>query len=498
MSDEGERRLEELIQHWTPAAKAKAMEELKKRTAGERRVWYCKSPGRLCDGRPHEGYDYPHARGTQWPPPGVSWDTWFIMSGRGWGKTRTGAEWVRSVTQKVGRIALIGRTGPDVRTTMVEGESGLEAVCLRAGISYEWMPSKKEFTFANGAVAFGFSAEEPASLRGPQFGAAWLDEPAHMDEIDDVWENLQYGLRIPGLPGGAKAICTSTPLPVDWVKKIIKEDGTYVTPGHSDENADNLDDSYKRRVIEARRGTRMGRQELAGELLEDTPGALWTTTLIVVIQWVPRPGDFDRIVVAIDPAGTNKRKSDLTGIVVIGKIANRYVVLEDVSGRYSPNEWALTADRVYQKWQADAIVAERNYGGDMVKTTIEGTKTRARVIVKTATRSKELRAEPAVALYERLRVEHAPGLEKLETEMTSWVPGKGESPNRIDALVWGLDELDGGGSESEMSVPTGSISGGTGSQQRSFAPTGARLHVATKIPTTLQLPPNFPIRRRPF
>ena len=186
-------------------------------------------------------------------------------------------------------------------------------------------------------------------------------------------------------------------------------------------------------------------------------------------------------------------------------MGNRYIVLEDWSGKYSPNEWAKKADDLYQKWQADAIVAEKNYGGDMVKTTIEGTKTRARIIVKTATRSKELRAEPVVALYERGLVEHAQGLGveresgwgNLENEMTTWVPGKGDSPNRVDALVWALDELSGGGSEMGMSVPQGNISGGVGTRELAGVPR-SRIQVAQKIPSTMQLPPGFPIRRQPF
>lgn len=447
-------------ENWTPAAKAKAFEEFNRRTSVDPQVWFCKTPGRNCDGKPHEGYPYKHARGSQWPPTG-KWDIWLIMAGRGWGKTRVGGEWVRNVTAKVGRIALVGRRGTDVRATMIEGESGLEAICRQSGISYDWQPSKKEFTFSNGAVAYGFSAEEPASLRGPQFGAAWLDEPAHMEAIDEVWSNLEYGLRLPGLPGGAKAICTSTPLPIPWIKERLKEEGkgTTVTRGHTDENIDNLDESYKRRVVERRRGTRLGRQELAGEVLEDVEGSLWKSTMLDVLATPMEREELERIVVAIDPAGTANRKSDATGIVVVGKFGERFYVLEDLTDKYSPEGWATAAIRAYERWQADAIVAERQYGGDMVKnvidTQLKARRVTARVIVKSTNRSKELRAEPAVALYEMKRVAHNPGLSKLEDEMTTWVPGIGQSPNRVDALVWALDELDGKNTEMLVVRPTG-------------------------------------------
>jgi phage terminase large subunit-like protein len=387
------------------------------------------------------------------------------MAGRGWGKTRVGAEWIRFVTSRVGRIALVGRRGPDVRQTMVEGESGLEEVCKLAGISYDWQPSKKEFTFGNGAVAYGFSAEEPASLRGPQFGAAWLDEPAHMELIEDVWSNLEYGLRLPGLPGGAKALCTSTPLPIPWVKERLKEEGkgVAVTRGHTDENIDNLDESYRRRVVEKRRGTRLGRQELAGEVLEDVEGSLWKSQMLEVLDVAIEREELERIVVAIDPAGTANRKSDATGIVVVGKVDGHYYVLEDLTDKYSPEGWANAAISAYVRWQGDAIVAERTYGGDMVERVIRAQlkerKMHARIIVKNASRSKELRAEPAVALYEMKMVSHNPGLTKLEDEMTTWVPGHGASPNRVDALVWALDELAGAESPMQVARPTGSIRG---------------------------------------
>src|SRR5690606_13570824 len=182
------------------------------------RIWYCKR-GRTCDGKPHEGVEYPHARGDQWPPEG-SWRYWLCLSGRGAGKTRLGAEWVRKMSEHAPYIAMVGRTGPDVRNTMVEGDSGLIRVCEAANIGYTWEPSRALFTFANGCKVYGFSAEKPDRLRGPQYSLGWLDEPAHMAAIQEVWDNLMFGLRIK-IPGGTKVLVTSTPKPIPWLKKMV-------------------------------------------------------------------------------------------------------------------------------------------------------------------------------------------------------------------------------------------------------------------------------------
>lgn len=430
-----------LMETWDEKSRIRANEILKGSASKNKRAWFCANPGRKCNGKPHDGYDYKHARGSQWPPPGADWETWLIMAGRGFGKTRTGAEWIASISSRVPRIALIGQDVSSVRQVMIQGESGLISVCENAGIGYEWSPANKEFRFENGSIAYGFSAEEPDALRGPQFGAAWADEPAHMPKIQEVWDNLTFGLRLPGLPGGAKAICTSTPIPGKWLKELIADAGTRMTRGSSSENLDNLDESYKRRVIYRYQGTRKGRQELEGEYLEDVPGALWQNELIRRPIVYLELNDFDRIVVAIDPAGSTNKRSDETGIVVVGKLNNEAYVLEDLSGKYSPQGWAEKADAAYRHWMADAIVAEKNFGGDMVKTTIQSTGTKARVLVKTATRSKQVRAEPVVALYEQNRVWHNGVFTELENEMLTWVPGIGKSPNRIDALVWAIEDL---------------------------------------------------------
>ena len=315
MSRERSNDLEGLLEQvelWPVEARAAAMDALQAIKNGERRAWYC-NRGRKCDGKPHEGFSYPHARGDQWPPPGQDWFVWFLSSGRGAGKTRTGSEYARKMSERVSRMALIAPTGADVRDTMIEGESGLMFVAALAGMKLKYEPSKRRITFPSGCIATTFSAEEPARLRGPQFGFAWLDEPAHMPLIEDVWDNLMFGLRLGTRP---HVVLTSTPLPTKWVKTMQKDPTTRVVRVSTFKNADNLAPAYLERVKAKYAGTRQGLQELEGRLLEDVAGALWNTNLLVreEIDWT----DLDRIVVAIDPAGTANRRSDETGIIVAG------------------------------------------------------------------------------------------------------------------------------------------------------------------------------------
>lgn len=446
--------IQQRVKHWDPRDRAAANEALELLTTREIQHWYC-DKGRKCDGQPHDKYPYKHAQDYQWPPPGVDWDVWFMMCGRGTGKTRTGSNWVRNVAKKLGkdgRIALIGRRGPDVRQTMIEGPSGLIKACEAAGETYDWKPALKEFTFQNGCTAFGYSAEEPATLRGPEHGAAWLDEPSHMALIEDVWSNLNLGLRMEGLPGGAKVLLTSTPLPNPWTKEIAAEDTTRLVRVPTSRNVHNLDEGYKRRVIAKLQGTREGRQELDGEILEDVEGALWKGEMIL------RAGEttfeeMDRIVIAIDPAGTTNKKSDLTGIVAVGNIGELGYVLADVSGRLSPAAWAAAAINLYDKLKADAIIVETNFGGDMVKRNLTAQGFEGRILESRAVRGKQTRAEPIVGLYEQKKISHVEIFDKLEHEMLNWVPGEGPSPNRVDAMVWGFTELFKGSGPSEYVSP---------------------------------------------
>jgi phage terminase large subunit-like protein len=446
------------VANWSAADKKRALEVARARANPERKAWYC-TRGRICDGKPHKGFEYPHARGDQWPPREIDWLTWLILSGRGSGKTRTGSEWVRTITKYVPRIALIGRRGPDVRGTMVEGESGLIAVCERAGVDYDWQPSKKEFTFGNGAKAFGYSAEEPDTLRGPQHGAAWADEPAHFDLIEEVWDNLLFGLRLPGLPGGAKILATSTPVPSKWVKATKADRKTIHISVPTYINLDNLDPTFRQNILDKYEGTRKGKQELMGQVLNDVEGALWNDTMFqkaeVGFDW----HDCERIVVAIDPAGTKNKRSDETGIVVVGLYRGCYYVLHDATGKYTPNDWANKAIDLHESYEADCILAEKNYGGDMVKATIDNAlkerKIIARVKVATAQKSKKLRAEPVVGLYEQQKVKHYGNCADIEDEMCTWIPGKGDSPNRVDATVWAIGELAGEVGETSIASPVG-------------------------------------------
>lgn len=453
----------EEFKKWPVAAQQKALALLERRK-NPPKIWYCQR-GRSCDGEPHEGVEYGHARGDQWPPDGIDWFTWMLVSGRGAGKTRSGAEWVRKITERVPRIAMVGRRGNDVRATMVEGDSGLIAVCERARIGYDWAPSKREFTFANGAVAYGYSGEEPDSLRGPQHGAAWLDEPAHMPFIDSVWDNLLLGLRLDGLPGGSKVLLTSTPLPLKWLKDRIKDPKSRVVRVSTYANLKNLDPNFRDNILEKYEGTRLGRQELHGEVLEDIEGALWTWGLIEEAKSsVTVPGTIeefaqtmDRIVVGIDPAGTSRRKSDETGIVVVGKKDGDLYVLYDGSGRYTPQRWARRAMDLYEHWNADAIVAENNYGGEMVRAVLDNISSYPRVKEVNSTRGKVIRAEPVFSLYEQGKVKHMPNLRELETQLTEWVPGKGSSPDRMDAMVHAAHELSEHARPAQIATAKGSL-----------------------------------------
>ena len=429
-----------MAQGWSPEARAQAASMVEDLVEGRRRAWYCKNPGRECNGKPHKGYPYPHARSDQWPPPGTDWFSWFLSGGRGSGKTRTGAEYARKMSERVGRMALIAPTGADVRDTMIEGESGLLYVCSVAGQGVRYQPALRRLTFDNGCIATTFSAEEPDRLRGPQHGFAWLDEPAHYPNVEEVWSNLMFGLRLGNRP---HVVLTSTPLPTKWVRDIQSREKTRVVRVSTYANLDNLAPNFKEEVVAAYEGTRKGRQELYGELLLDVEGSLWQEEYLQKGQGdLP---DMDRIVIAIDPAGSQNKRSDETGIIAVGRSGKIAHVLSDRSGKYSPQGWAREALNLYRRLEADAIVAEKNFGGDMVKKVIEteaeALGINARIIVKQAMRSKALRAEPAVNLYEQKRVFHWNDLAALETEMLTWVPGEGASPNRVDALVWALEEL---------------------------------------------------------
>lgn len=380
-------------------------------------------------------------RPNQFAPPG-DWSTWLLLAGRGFGKTRTGAEWVRSIKDTVPRIALVAPTAADVRDVVVEGESGIMA------ISPPWdrpiyEPSKRRLTWDNGAQAALYSADEPERLRGPQHGAAWCDELAAW-RYPEAWDMLQFGLRLGDNP---RAVVTTTPKPVKLVRDLLADPTTAVTRGSTYDNKANLARAFLEKTVRKYEGTRLGRQELNAEMLEDVPGALWTRAMIEAARWAGKLPDFARVVVAVDPAGTSGENADETGIVVaaLGRDGLAYV-LDDLSCRETPDTWARRAVQAYRDHKADRIVAEPNYGGEMVEHTIRTVDPRVPYTKVNATRGKVVRAEPIAALYEQNRVRHVGSLSTLEDQMCAFTSDfdkktAGYSPDRLDALVWALTHL---------------------------------------------------------
>lgn len=382
-------------------------------------------------------------------PPATDWYTWLILSGRGFGKTRIGAEWVIN-RAKHGPypIAIVGQTKADVRDTMVElGESSIMK------ISSPWFmpvfePSKRRLTWPNGMVATIFSGDDPDQLRGPQHGSAWIDELAKFKYPKECWDNLVLGLRLGDDP---RAVVTTTPRPIPVVKELSTDDTTSVTTGATYENISNLSPVFIREVLKRYEGTRLGEQELYGRIMTDTPGALWTRDLLEKCR-VRQAPDMVRIVVAVDPGASTSDSANNTGIVAVGLDAHRHgYVLSDVTCKKKPAGWGETVVRLFDSLHADCVVAEINQGGDMVGHVVEtaaralhstGERPMPEVSFKTvrASKGKYTRAEPISALYEQKRVHHVGMFADLEDELCTWVPGE-TSPDRLDANVWGLTEL---------------------------------------------------------
>ncbi len=387
-------------------------------------------------------------------PPEGAWKTWVIMGGRGAGKTRAGSEWVRAEVEGAGprdpgrskRVALVGETVDQVREVMIFGDSGILA-CSPPDRRPEWEAGRKRLLWPNGAVAQVFSAHDPASLRGPQFDAAWVDELAKWPKAQEAWDMLQFALRLGENP---RQVVTTTPQNIPALKAILKNPSTVVTHAPTDANRAHLAASFLEEVQARYAGTRQGVQELEGRLIEDVEGALWTGEMLEAARLKPaiRP---QRIVVAVDPPVTGHAGSDECGIVVVGAITEgppqlwRAVVLEDASVRgASPEAWARAAIAAMQRHRADRLVAEVNQGGDLVKSVIRGIDPVVPIRTVNATRSKQARAEPVAALYEQGRIGHERGLAALEEQMglmsAQGYRGKG-SPDRVDALVWALTDL---------------------------------------------------------
>jgi phage terminase large subunit-like protein len=382
------------------------------------------------------------ARPEQLPPSG-DWSIWVISAGRGFGKTRSGAEWVRSIAEaaSVGRIALVGPTAADVRDTMVEGESGLLAIAPSSNRPvYE--PSKRRLTWPNGVQAAMFSSEEPDRLRGPQHGAAWCDELAAWRNTKQTWDMLQFGLRLGKRP---RQVITTTPKPIKLLRELLKRAGAdlVVTHGSTYDNRANLAETFFSQIVKQYEGTRIGRQELKAELLEDTPGALWTHELIEEGRRAKADvPPMRRIVVAIDPSVSVSEASDETGIIAAGLgVDGHGYVLEDASGKFSPIEWARRAVTLYHKLGADRIIAEANQGGAMVETTIRTVDANVPFKGVHASRGKITRAEPIAALAEQFRIHLVGGFPELEDQLCTYAAGSSGSPDRFDAMVWAFTEL---------------------------------------------------------
>jgi len=386
------------------------------------------------------------ARPEQLEPSGA-WSIWAYIAGRGSGKTRSGAEWIiESVNAGHRELALVAPTAADARDIMVSGVSGILA-CSPDWNRPNYEPSKRSVTWPNGARALCFSADEPERLRGYNFSRAWVDELGSF-KSDETWHNLMMTLRIGDRP---RCFVSTTPRRTRVIRDLLSREGqdVVVTRGKTYDNADNLSPSFLR-MMETRYGnTRLGRQELLGQLLEDIEGALWSRDMIEASR--VRSEDvlqFVRVVVAIDPAVTSGEDSDETGIVVaaLGTDGLAYI-LEDLSGRYQPHEWASLAVRAYHRHKADRVVAEVNQGGALVETTVRVVDPNVSFRGVHASKGKITRAEPVSALYERSRVKHVGAFPMLEDQMCEFAPGMSGSPDRLDALVWALTELMLGGGD---------------------------------------------------
>lgn len=434
--------------NWTPAAQARALAALQAQRDDNWRPFYCGD--RTCNGLPHDEWTWNHARSDQYPPTDLDYLTWAITSGRGAGKTRTGAELTHQMTEVTGRIAIVGATGADVRDTMLEGESGIISIA-RPDRRPKYEPSKRRLTWPNGCVATTFSGEEPDRLRGPEHGYGWLDEPAHWALIQECWDNLLFGLRIGRKP---RVLITTTPKPRPWLKALLKDPRTIHTVTSTYANLDNLAPTYADTVISRYEGTRLGRQELHGELLEDVEGALWTYDMIEPDR-VPQAPPMQRVVIGVDPAGGATKSNDETGIIVCGVAAGHLYVLADRSGRFSPYGWAQAVDAAFEEFGADAVVAETNYGGEMVTANLRNAGFPKRVIGVNSRRGKAIRAEPIVGIYEQHKVHHVGIFTELEDQLTSWQPYEDrDSPDRLDALVHAATNLVGKSQLATVATPS--------------------------------------------
>jgi predicted phage terminase large subunit-like protein len=396
------------------------------------------------------------ARPAQITPEG-DWSTWLVLAGRGFGKTRLGAEDVAwyAARNPNHQIAVVAPTFNDVRGTCFEGVSGLLS-CIPPEVIADYNKSRQEIQLTNGALIRGFSADTPDRLRGPQFHRAWADELAAW-QYADTWDQLMFGLRLGDDP---RVIVTTTPRPTPLIRRLAADPRTRITRGSTFDNAEHLAKAALDQLRERYEGTRLGRQELYAEILDDVPGALWRWEMLSQVRECK---DLARVVVGVDPSGASGADdgADAIGIIVAGKRHDgRYVVIEDATCKLGPDGWGRRVIDRYRHHQADRIIAERNFGGDMVSHVIKTVDRNAPVKMVTASRGKAVRAEPIAALYEQGKVDHMPGLDELENQMMQMTlngyVGDG-SPDRVDALVWALSEL---ALSPQSSAQTGTYLGG--------------------------------------
>ena len=374
------------------------------------------------------------ARPSQRPPEG-DWRTWLILAGRGWGKTRIGAEWLRKRQHTSPRMAIVAPTFADARDICVEGESGLQAICDEGEI-VKWNRSLGELKFKSGAQVKLFSGDKPDRMRGPQHYAMWYDELAAFQYPQQAWDIGMFGLRLGDNP---QCVVTTTPRPIPLVKQLLAARTTSVTRGTTYENRDNLAEAFFTDIVSRYEGTRLGRQELNAELIDDVEGALWTRAMLEANR-VTKFENLIRIVVGVDPKANAAAESE-TGIVVAAKSADGNIyVLDDASVNDLPERWARQVVSAFHRWRGDRVVVERNQGGDMVASTLRAVDAHLPISEVHATKGKYTRAEPVSALYEQGKVKHVGSFPRLEDQMCSWLPGE-DSPDRLDALVWAVSSL---------------------------------------------------------
>jgi len=405
------------------------------------------------------------AHRNQLAPGGDGWRVWLMMAGRGFGKTRAGAEWVHGLAMaKPGaRIALVGATIHEARSIMVEGVSGLLAVAKNYGHRLEWEPSLARLAWPNGSVAQLFSGDSADGLRGPEHDFAWCDELAKWREADEAWMNLQMGLRRGSRP---RALVTTTPRTMPLLKRIMDEPCTVTTSGRTSDNI-NLDEKVIEVLTATYGGTRIGAQELDGVMLDDVDGALWTkemierarvarfardpSTIRCAADGPPPPAshreELERIVVGVDPPAGASARSDACGIVVAGSKGETLFVLEDASVRgLSPEGWASRVAAAAARWNTSVVVAEANNGGAMVESVLKAADLGLRVRLVHASKGKCARAEPVALRFERGKAWFAGVFPELEAELCGMIAGggyegPGRSPDRADAMVWALTVL---------------------------------------------------------